>query len=468
MIHSRFKNMLRRLRSDVGGNVMMIMGFSIIPLTAAAGGAVDYSRAVRMQTRLNAAADAAALAAVSQPVMLTKTEDEAKQIAKNMFNSQVAGLKGITYDPANLTVTISHTGVTANNRTATVRYEAKSNNQFAKILNMTTIDIGGTAQANSVVAPNIDFYLLLDSSPSMALPATAAGLATQIAATGGCAFACHQLELDPAKAGDTKAITKAQYDTLVAIDPTNALKKCPTVATCTYTTDDYGISKLNGLVLRFDNAKKAVSDLADFAKSTALNNQAVYRMGVSHFNTYFTTSSPLSSDLNLVKSQSSSISMLRTYKNGWITSTISDNDQNTNFTNAFNSLNSLIPAPGNGTKLAGDKPQAMVFLISDGMRDENAGSRTMGPIPAALCTTMKSRGIRIAVIYTEYLKESASDSWSISNVKQPFLDPVDKITPAMLACASPGLFYKATTDSDISAALNALFQKAVATAHIVS
>jgi len=104
----------------------------------------------------------------------------------------------------------------------------------------------------------------------------------------------------------------------------------------------------------------------------------------------------------------------------------------------------------------------------DGMRDElYSGSRLMGPIPTAQCDTIKARGIRIAVLHTEYLPESASDGWSISNVRNPYLSPTDNISPALISCASPGLYYQVTTNSDITAALAALFQRAVATAHLI-
>ena len=52
---------VRRLGADQRGNIMMMMGLAIIPLTFAIGFGVDYSRAEKLQTRLNAAADAAAL-----------------------------------------------------------------------------------------------------------------------------------------------------------------------------------------------------------------------------------------------------------------------------------------------------------------------------------------------------------------------------------------------------------------------
>jgi hypothetical protein len=45
--------------------------------------------------------------------------------------------------------------------------------------------------------PKIDFYLLLDNSPSMAVAATPADVTTNATSSqGGCAFACH--ESDPA------------------------------------------------------------------------------------------------------------------------------------------------------------------------------------------------------------------------------------------------------------------------------
>ena len=43
-----------RLQSDSSGNVLMIFGFAVIPLTFVAGFGVDYGRAMRLQTQLNA------------------------------------------------------------------------------------------------------------------------------------------------------------------------------------------------------------------------------------------------------------------------------------------------------------------------------------------------------------------------------------------------------------------------------
>jgi hypothetical protein len=40
------------------------------------------------------------------------------------------------------------------------------------------------------------------------------------------------------------------------------------------------------------------------------------------------------------------------------------------------------------------------------------------------------------------------------------------IGPNLQSCASPGLYFQVSTDQDISAAMVALFNKAVATAHL--
>src|SRR3546814_10144646 len=55
------------------------------------------------------------------------------------------------------------------------------------------LTISGSSTSNAAKAPFIDFYLLLDTSPSMLLPSTSAGLSAMRAATG-CAFACHTMQ----------------------------------------------------------------------------------------------------------------------------------------------------------------------------------------------------------------------------------------------------------------------------------
>ena len=177
----RVSAVLRRLLGEKRGNVLMIFGFAIIPLTFATGMGIDYGRAMRLQTKLNAAADAAALSAVTQQMMLESGDagnTDAAAAAKNVFLSQITSLPGLNWSDANLKVTVTGNDSVTNTRTAVVSYNATSSNAFAGVLGMATLPIHGTSTATATAAPNIDFYVALDTSPSMALPTTTAGIGT--------------------------------------------------------------------------------------------------------------------------------------------------------------------------------------------------------------------------------------------------------------------------------------------------
>ena len=74
-----------------------------------------------------------------------------------------------------MTVTVT-TGSTALVRNVEVSYTASVNTIFAQVLGMSRLSMSGSSQASAQMPPNIDFYVLLDNSPSMALPATTAGI----------------------------------------------------------------------------------------------------------------------------------------------------------------------------------------------------------------------------------------------------------------------------------------------------
>jgi hypothetical protein len=100
----------------------------------------------------------------------------------------------------------------------------------------------------------------------------------------------------------------------------------------------------------------------------------------------------------------------------------------------------------------------------------NLSPRCQEPINTALCTTIKNRGIKIAVLYTTYL-QLPTNAWYMSWI-DPFNQgpwgpsPNSKIAQNMQSCASPGLYFEVSPTQGISDAMNALFQKAVADARI--
>jgi Flp pilus assembly protein TadG len=192
---------LTRLKADQSGGVFMIAGFAIVPLTFMVGFGIDYARAMSLQTQLNAAADAAALAAVA-PSMILQSNSASGSAATAMFNAQASLLTG--YQDLQMTPTIvdgtsGSSGATGYLRKATVAYSVKSINVFSGILGVNTLTVNGSSSASAAQPPNVDFYLAMDNSPSMLLPATSDGVSKIIAATKtsensvGCAFACHAM-----------------------------------------------------------------------------------------------------------------------------------------------------------------------------------------------------------------------------------------------------------------------------------
>ena len=161
------------------GSVAIITGLAAIPMCFLAGMGIDYGTAVDRQSQLNAIADAAALAAVT-PTMMAQSTTNAQTAAQKTFDAQAATVSDINWNDANLTVSIATSGA---KRTVTVSYATTYNTYFPSLLGQNTIALSGSSSATGGMAPNIDFYLLLDDSPSMAIAATQSGINTMVANT---------------------------------------------------------------------------------------------------------------------------------------------------------------------------------------------------------------------------------------------------------------------------------------------
>lgn len=503
----RLKSCWRRLAADRRGNVLMIMAFALVPITFSTGMVIDYSRAARLQTKLNAAADAAALAAVSQS-MMKQDNTAARNAASAMFKSQITNLPGLIWNDSDLQITISGNNAATTTRTSVVTYSAKSVNAFSGVLGSDTVAIGGTSTATATAAPNIDFYLALDTSPSMALPTTTAGFTTMDNAVK-CAFACHSNKIQqyvpgsiPSLILDTPkfSLVKGTYptigsgvDTKQPIDSSGAylyVSKAPTDSKCTSPTtgkdicvynadgtfaDSYWWAINQGVRLRVTDERIAARDLMTLAQSYALANSRTYRAALYTFDhsTNLKTISTLSSDLTAVGTAASNVDLV----------TVNDNKGNgrppngesgteylfTSFKSILTKMLTELPATsGKGSNDPGDTPQAFVFMVTDGMSDENIGSgrtrKAMQQEQITQCQNIKNRGVQIAILYTEYTVESIKDDEPGQRAIATAAIP--DIAPKLTQCASPGLMYTVKTDESISSALQALFTKAVATARL--
>lgn len=422
-------NLLRRFSRNRSANVATIFAFASIPTIFLLGMGLDFSSAVRRQSQLDAAADAAAIAAVT-PAMMAQDSAVATTTATNIFNGKAVGLAGLASAPTP-TVTITNNGLV---RTVTVAYTAQATNNFPKILGPTSWTISGTSSATSTVMPNINFYLLLDSSPSMAIAGTPAGITTMVnntASQGGCAFACHESNPSADNLGNPGG------------------------------EDNYALARNLGVTLRIDLLAQATATLMATAAATEAANNNTYKVAIYTFDVGINTIQTLTTNLTTAETEAAAIQVLKVYDNNCLTSSNCNNDEDTNWDLALSDLNTTMPNPGGGTNVGNDTPQEVLFVVTDGVEDENvSGTRTYA-MSASECTTIKNRGIRIAVLYTEYLP-LPTNAWYNS-----YIAPIQSnVAPTMQACASPGLFFDVVSGGDISSAMTALFQQAVATARL--
>lgn len=191
-MYDRFISTIIRFRNENKGGVVILFVFALIPILVMSGVVIDFGRVTQIRTALNAAADSAALAAVSRS-QLGDSIGNTKRFAEALFdtNARAADVAGISRE-----IAISESGAT---RSATARYSVAVPTIFAPFIGMETITVSGTASASGARQPYIDFYLLLDNSPSMGLAATYKDMEKMRQATPElpCAFACHEIKLKP-------------------------------------------------------------------------------------------------------------------------------------------------------------------------------------------------------------------------------------------------------------------------------
>lgn len=449
---------LARFAAGEQGNVAVIFAILLFPTIYLLGMTLDYTQAQRRQSQLDAAADAAAIAAVT-PSMMAQSTTVAQTTATNIFNATANAIAGGLTGAPVLTVNVGNIGLV---RSATVSYTANSSNAFPTLLGAPVWPIKGAATASASGAPNINFYLLLDDSPSMGIAATSDDITNLIAATknqpsgsANCAFACHEAHpnLDSGASAST--------------------------------VDNLTIARNKNITLRIDLVAQATASLMKTAQSTEATQNNTYKAAIYSFdygfNTVYAPSGLPSADLtSAATAAANNISLLKVDHQNCVVSGSCSTDYGTDIENALSSVNALMPLPGGGSNQTGDTPQEVVFLVTDGVDDKMVslssscsgtplanGSkyRCQQPINTSICTTIKNRGIRIAVLYTEYLP-LPTNSWYNSYIA-PFNNPDSKtgqIAQNAKSCASPGLYYGVQSGGDISDALKKLFQLVVETA----
>ena len=431
-----------RLRRDRSGNVAVIFAIALVPIISAMGCAIDYSRAAQLRSKLQTAADAASVGSVAKnsPAFIaagSMTADGSIPAgvtdATKIFNGNIQSVTGFTLN--SVTPVVTKVGSTLN---STVTFSANVSTMFLGVMGKSAMTLTGTSTSIATMPLYIDFYLLLDNSPSMGVGATPADVATMVNNTpDSCAFACHDLN---------------------------------------NSNNYYDLAKTLGVTTRIDVLRTATQQLMTTAAATqTYTNQfrmAIYDFGGSSGSQGLRALFALSSSLSAAGTAAGNIDLMT------VNGQNDHNDQDTGFTTILPDISNLISTPGPGTAAS---PQKYLFFVSDGVADENNSScikattssgRCQSPIDVSLCTAIKAKNIKIAVLYTTYLA-LPTNPWYMSWIN-PFNagpygpSPNSQIAQNMQTCASPGLFFEVSPTQGISEAMNALFQKAVADARISS
>jgi Flp pilus assembly protein TadG len=439
------KRIAQKFRRSRSANISLMFGFSLLPLAAAAGIAVDYSRASAIRSKLDNAADIAALASVSKnaaPFVTAPTQTS----VRTLFDAVATGLPDVTITAFQVNVVTSVTDMSV-----TVTYSGAVQTTLAGVIGVRTIAIGGTSTAKIMAPPYVDFYLLLDNSPSMGLGATDTDIShLQSLTPDSCAFACHKHTFDSSG--------KITGDDL---------------------NDYYHIAKNNNVTVRIDVLRTATQQLTQ----TATNSETVanqFRMGVYTFSDTFQTVTTLSSDMPTVAANASTIDLAYAYYN--------QRDTQTSYDTALSYINNIMPVPGNGS--SSTSPQEFLFMVTDGVGDlpVSGGSgasdpydtptsylpantqpnlantltgnvnskRLIGTLNLSQCQTIKDRGIKIAVLYTPYLPVTNNGFYNT------WVAPISSSIPTNLqSCASPNFYFQITPTQGISAAMQTMFQAAI-------
>lgn len=462
------------LASNGDGSINVLFALAVLPTIGLVGLGVDYGMAISGKTRLDNAADAAALAGV-----VTAKEYIAANATKS--DATAAGLKAGEYQAVKAfninaskvpfaTVSLSQLEIVRNGQTldATVTYTATVQNTFGRIFGISATTLTNRVNASADLASYLDFYLMVDVSGSMGLPTTKAGM-TSLADKNtdlawdykqGCQFACHF----PDNKGWDLAAGKIQ--------------------------------------LRSDAVNNAVCALLNRASTPVVPKQ--YRIGIYPFINRLATLAPLAetdTSLTVLKNAAECnkawplafTNLLDTGATQLFTNnnpTTGTGSGGTHFEKAMPQMKDTIKSYGDGSTASKSKP--FVFLITDGMQNGqsfsmNKDTKTFSGNPSKFngyrfsdwdgskpkqidpedCSALKKEGATISILYIPYIKidfidkggEVARENKLVNSFSPTLAEPLRK-------CATQGLFFTANTPDDITASLSAMFDQALRVARI--
>jgi Flp pilus assembly protein TadG len=360
------------------GNFAILSAIILPVLMFGTGAAVDYGLAVQTQQRLQAAAEAAVLGAVSEAQLATAAKEDVdieeliKESAEALFQSSVgdisfSNVKKITVVPK----------INKNEISAELDYKADYNTSLIGFVGYKTLPITNTARAVIKARSYVNINLLIDVSASMGIGATSDDQ-QKVASAINCAFACHINE----------ARGRSKYDK----------------------------ARAAGADMRIDVVRDAAISAVELSDTNSeFDDQVTF--GIYKF------SNELTEVLSGSSNQASNINHVKAKLRNGIQMDMTNGG--TNIENAIKSLSGNLPQSGSGLN-ENDRIQ-YVIVLTDGVESGQAWTRSRGwfkhgstrenypskayarhevnyALNSTACKSLQDKEISTYVIYTEYLE----------------------------------------------------------------
>jgi len=441
---NRLRDASRRCARDSSGNFTILFAFAAPVLILFVGMGIDYWVGLSDKTRMDTAADAAAIAAVngakaffaanSGPMSGTALSNGAIAAGIALGDKAFAADMGSTLlvQSVTPTITMTYSDLTF---TSSVHWSGQVATHFGPLVGISNLAISGSAAATASLPKYLDFYVVVDTSGSMGIPTSAADQRLLMASNpdnaieqangyvGGCQFACHFVGYG-----------------------------------------GFNYTQANNLPLKLNSVGSAVQALLTTATSTnVISNQ--YRVGIYPFIENAIQAAPLSADFTAANSVAGNLAYYldQGTANGGMGS------GGTHFENLWPDVNPYMNAAGTGFSSSSTLP--FIILITDGVDNNQTyapftGSQVQIP-STTFCANAKSAGYTVAVLLIPYVPiVDPEHIWNDEDYVVNNLINTNSIAPVMQTCASSGYFFQAATAAQINSAMLQIFYQAVGAARL--
>ncbi|WP_410823555.1 pilus assembly protein [Methylobacterium oryzisoli] len=411
--------------ADARGSVSVMVGITCVVIVALLGAGIDYGRSQADQAMLDAALDAAVLAAAQA---VRQADDQGLSDAKAKQAGQDAGaaaFRSFAGDTIAATAAVPAFDVVIEGRSVSVDggYTAATQTAVMQLIQIPKVRLSGRSAAKVDLSTQIDIYLLIDVSGSMAIGATQADI-DALQAGIGCAFACHDGS------------------------PVNGTA-----------LDGYQWAKASGIKLRLQEMNDGILDFVAWLRKQPTVAKRV-RIAIYSFSTTLTKVLDVTSDLSRVASNLPQAP-----------STSGEYDGATLWGETLAQFTPKVGASGDGIT----KPRKLVMIATDGVQDPGrywTSAEWVRPSVTAVspepCKGLKAvnattkQAVAVGIIHTPYI--AMPWDWGyLATLGQPSQiggggTRLDDVPGQLKACAtSPDLYIDATKTSSIGQAMQKVF-----------